>query len=289
MRFLLVLFLLVALPGPGKAWERLALSGEVTLGLTGAGQSLPLARIDMTASLPLTRPGGAPLGFELGLNQYLKDTKRPHETYAALVWNDRWRLGVVRPAYDSVVPSVFDEAVPQSSYETRAFVLSRATLDAMTRTEIPLGVSADWERGPLRGSVSAHYALRGEATLASAALAWSQDGLSLAAAAELVLEAHGRTRANLKAGLRLRRRVSDLSLSLLAPRANSAQDALQMAYWHRLSPRLWLGAMTHRQRGPGSRSALALRYGAGRLGTWHLAVTDEPGGPALHASVGWRF
>lgn len=130
------LFLTLALLCPVAA---LARSFEVEGG-TGIGF------VDATLTIPLARRG--PLDLEIGTYLFALDGKRPHETCAAVVWDDTWRLGAVRPAYDLVLPSVFARAAPHLAYDRAEYSRALATVEAMRRRALRAVVdAAPWPDG----------------------------------------------------------------------------------------------------------------------------------------------
>ena len=251
----------VALPARPGAQPRLTFSGSATVALSSDAPSPAIGLLDVTADIRLSHA----LHLEIGALEYVLRGKHPHETYAALAWNDRWRLGVIRPAYDGVLSSALVAMAPHAAFDARATHLSYATVGAMSRTDVPWGLSYSAQGANLRWGVSLHDTLRGGYRMLSGALAWSRGGWTLSAAAEGVWSSAGTWRgANLKAAAALSLPQTEVALTLFHPDANRAPDAAELSLTRHLRPRLDLGVVAHVEQGrSGDLAGLGLSYALG--------------------------
>lgn len=288
LRVLSVSLALLA-PLPALALD-LSFDGTLALGATSLDRTQAVGMVDATLTVPLTRR--VPLSFELGTYMIVLEGKRPHETYAALAWDDRYRLGVVRPAYDAVLPSVFERAAPLLAYERIEYSRSHATVEAMRATAVPFGLSAEGDQGPVRWWVSAHSDDKGGFDVLSAALSHEGAGWSLAAAVEAVREHDGPERVDSKIGGRL-----DLApqvgagVTWLMPDGNDRDDALALDVLWRATDRLDFSAFGEVTReGRDDAWGLAAEYRFLPDTSAILSGTDsDTGGSAWHLTLNQRF
>lgn len=284
-------FSLFAFAAAAQSLPRLDTGGTVTGGLTTRDEAAAIGRFDLTFDLPLQRGPDPALTFELGLFSFLRGGSHPHETYAALAWDDRLRLGVVRPAYDGVLLSPFALAAPLVEDETLATTRAHATEQAMRRTAVPYGLSWSQQTGALLWDLSLHDAAKGGFRAASLAASWETGSWTLAGAAEGVWERETGNweGANVKLGLRRDFGQAEAGLALLHPDANEAPDALEMDLRMPLAPSLTLGAMAHLEdASDGDRYGLSAEYALSPSDA--LAVTATGGSKsALHAGLTHRF
>ncbi len=205
--------------------QSLEFSGQLALGATQSVPGEAIGQADVTLALPLSRR--VPLVFEAGAYLFALYGKTPHETYVALVWNDRLRLGVVRPAYDSVLPSVFEQSAPALAYDRAEYARAQTTVAAMRRTAVPWGLSWRGRAGQLDWAVSAHHAEKGGFSAASLALRHVGEGWELAAAVEQVRGHSGAPDGtNAKIGGRVTIGRAEAGLAALFADANGRSTAL---------------------------------------------------------------
>lgn len=287
MRLALILAI-AALPA-GLQAQSFYLDGTVAIGATDAYAGHVVGQIDATATIPLSRRW--PLSFELGTYLFALDGKRPHETYAAFVWNDTLRLGVVRPAYDAVLPSVFERHAPYLAYARAEYARAHATTEAMRRTAVPWGLSYTHQAGDLRYWVSAHDAVKGQFRSASVALEWVRGPWSVAAAVEGVWDRRANYHGiNAKLGARYDFGDVEIGLTYLHPDANAKPDALALDIGWDVTDRLALSAFGEvSQTGKDDAYGIAARYALRPHMDATFAATDGAAGSAYHLTLAHRF
>jgi hypothetical protein len=306
MRFALCVFIALANPvlanpvlanplvGPAAP---LSFEGTIAIGTNDADGGSGIGAID--ATMKITMSTRVPLSLEIGTYLFALDSKRPHETYGALAWNDRLRLGAVRPAYDAVLPSVFARAAPYLAYSRAENTRAHATVEAMRRTAVPWGLSFGQEFGEglggglgvTRVDVSVHDASKGGFRSASVALSQSGDGWQVAAAVESVWSDDGTHHGlNTKLGGRYDFGQSTFGLAWLRAEANDRPDTLAIDFQTPLSDRFDLLAFgeTSRDRTDDA-YGLALDYGMRADTSVLFAVTESSGGGGVHLTLERRF
>lgn len=266
-----------------------SLEGTIAAGATDVLGGSGIGAIDATLKIPLSRR--VPLSFEIGTHLFALDGKRPHETYAAFNWDDTWRLGAVRPAYDLVLPSVFARAAPYLAYERAEFTRAHATVEAMRRTAVPWGLSWTQSFGQTDLALSVHDAEKGGFRTASASVRYRGDGWQVAAAVESVWSrdnAHDGVNAKLGARFDLGR--ADLGVTLMHPEANGKPDALALDVVFPVGTRLDVMAFGEITRdGSDDAYGLALDYKLRPDTSFLFAVTDGAAGSAAHLTLEYRF
>ena len=289
MRVIAVLCSLLC-PWPGAlladgSGSGLSLSGTVTGGFSSEIDGTGIGRFDLTLGVTSRHA----IGLEVGLYSFLRNGSHPHETYGALTLGEHLRVGVVRPAHDSVLTSPFALVAPAVEDATLPASRAYATEKAMQRTAVPVGLSWTGETAGTRWSASAHDARKGGFRALSLAAERSFDAWTLAAAVEAVTTRDGGDRigTNAKLGLGLHTERLDAGLTLLAPRANRVPDAVEMDVTVAVTPALRLGALAHLEhRRSGSHVGLSAEYGLGRSDTLAVTVGDRG---AVHAGLTHRF
>ncbi len=263
--------------------------GRVALSAHDLDGGSSIGVIDVTGVVPLGRK--APLGFEFGAFAYALTGKHPHETYAALVWNDRWRAGVVRPAYDSVLPSVFARAAPYLAYERAEYARAHATVEAMRHTAVPWGLSWRQSLGRTDVAVSLHDASKGHFGALSLAVAYNGEGWQLAAAIEAVSsDRHSIERINAKIGARVDLGRAELGIAYLHPDANRRPDALALDLVVPVPGRLNLMAFGEfTADGRDDAYGIALDHAFRPDSSLLVAATDGARGRAFHLTLEHRF
>jgi hypothetical protein len=269
--------------------EPLSFSGSVAIGATDIMGGSGIGLIDATLAIPLT--SRVPLDLEIGTYLYALDGKRPHETYGALTWDDTWRLGAVRPAYDAVLVSVFTRAAPYLAYERAEYTRAHATVEAMRRTAVPWGVS--WTEGFDRTdvAVSAHTAIKGGFQSGSVSILHRGEGWQLAAAVEAIWGSDGsQDGLNTKLGGRHDFGQADFGLTWLHPEANDRPDALALDMVARVSSRLDVLAFGEFSKdGQDDAYGLGLDYHARADSSVLFSMTDGARGDAVHLTLERRF
>ncbi|WP_417207119.1 hypothetical protein [Antarctobacter sp.] len=269
--------------------QSVSFEGTLALGTTDIAGGSGIGVIDATATIPLTRR--YPLTFELGAYLFGLDGKRPHETYGAFVWDDTWRVGVVRPAFDQVLPSVFARAAPYLAYERAEYTRAHATVEAMRRTAVPWGISWQQSFGQTDVAVSLHDANKGNFRSASIALTYHGAGWQLAAAVETVTEDDFTHEGiNAKLGARFDMGQMDVGITYLHPDANDTPDALALDVVFPVSSRvdmLAFGEIT--DKGKDDAYGLALDYKVRGDSSVLFAVTDGARDSAVHLTLERRF
>ncbi|WP_323771162.1 hypothetical protein [Antarctobacter sp.] len=269
--------------------QPVSFEGTLALGTTDIAGGSGIGVVDATVTIPLTRR--YPLTFEVGAYLFGLDGKRPHETYGAFAWDDTWRVGVVRPAFDQVLPSVFARAAPYLAYERAEYTRAHATVEAMRRTAVPWGISWQQSFGQTDVAVSLHDANKGNFRSASIALTYQGAGWQLAAAVETLTEddfTHAGI--NAKLGARFDMGQMDVGITYLHPDANETPDALALDVVFPVSSRvdmLAFGEIT--DKGKDDAYGLALDYKVRGDSSVLFAVTDGARDSAMHLTLERRF
>lgn len=269
--------------------QSFSFDGTVALGTTDIAGGSGIGVIDATAAIPLTQR--FPLTFEIGTYLFGLDGKRPHETYAAFAWDDTWRAGVVRPAFDQVLPSVFARTAPYLAYERAEYTRAHATVEAMRRTAVPWGVSWQQAFGQTDVAVSIHDAKKGNFRSASVALTYQGTGWTLAAAVETVTsDDFTHEGFNAKLGARFDVGQMDVGVTYLSPDVNDTPDALALDIVVPVSTRfdlLAFGELT--DKATDDAYGLALDYKIQPDSSALFAVTDGERDSAVHLTLERRF
>lgn len=269
--------------------EPMTLVGTMSAGATDRDGGPLIGLVDLTASMPLS--SDLPLSAEIGTYLFALDGKRPHETYLSLVYNDEWRFGAVRPAYDSVLPSAFTRPAPFLAYERAEYTRAFTTVRAMRATAVPLSVS--WQRsfGQTDIAITAHHADKGDFRSASASIRHRGDGWSVAAAVEPVKSLKGsEIKTNAKIGGRFDIGHGNFGVALLRPEANNRPDALSLDMVLPVSDELdvlLLGEFT--ESALDDAYGLAMSYQLPPNSSVFVAATDGEAGHALHLTLETSF
>lgn len=288
-RSLALVVALAAMTASPLSAQSLKFAGTVDAGVTDMTRDPMFGAVDMTVSAPLAVQGR--LAFEFGAYLFALDGKKPHETYAAFTWDDRFRLGVVRPAYDLVLPSVFEHTAPFLAYQRAEYGRSFNTVEAMRHTAVPWGLSAQGSAGSMDWVVSAHRAEKGGFSAASAAVTYTGQGYRLMAAVETIRDDAGALDGtNAKIGARFDLGRSEFGIAWLHPDANARPDALSLDARIPLTGQITLAALGEFTEGAKDDAyGLALTRKFGKYGATTVAVTDGAAGPGLHLTHSYRF
>lgn len=264
-----------------------SVSGRVAASATDLNEGTGIAAIDVTFALPITTR----LSAELGTYLFALEGKRPHETYVGLALDNRWRFGAVRPAYDSVLPSVFERVAPYLAYRRAEYTRAHATTEAMRNTAVPSGLSWQQRFGQTSWAVSLHDAAKGGFRSISAAYTLHGTGWQLAAAAEPVWLRDGSyLGTNAKLGLRAELGSGEVGVAILHPDANNRPDALAGDLAYPLNSRLDLRTFGELTRGRTDDAyGLALDHAIHGNSNVILALTDGAAGRAIHLTLERRF
>ena len=269
--------------------EPLSFSGTVAIGANDVQGGSGIGFIDATLTVPLT--SRVPLTLEIGGYLFALDSKRPHETYVNLSWDDTWRVGAVRPAYDFVLPSVFERAAPYLAYERAEYARSHATVEAMRRTAVPWGLSWTHSTGDADLMVSLHDASKGNFRAASVAFVRQGDGWQISGAVEALWTHEGVFDGlHTKLGGRATAGPAEVGLTWLHPDSNDRPDALAMDVIAPLGDRLDLMAFGEfTEGGMDDAYGIGLDYGLRPDSHVLFAVTDGARGDAVHMTLERRF
>lgn len=233
------LSLVIATLATPAAAQALYFEGDLSFAVSSDDDRSALARIDMIASIGLFRLSSQRLELELGVFGYYFQGDRPHETYAALSLDDRWRVGVMRPAYDLVMPSVFALTAPAVADERAEYARALTTTRALRFNDVPIGLAyTDRGDGYLWG-VSIHDADDGDFRSMSAAFELETGQWVWSFASEGVWDRQNTFEgANTKFGARWADRSWTIGMAWLHPDANARPDALAFDLAYALSEEL---------------------------------------------------
>lgn len=271
--------------------QSLHLAGEASLSATTVADDPAIGRLDFDLTFPLAAKRGLPLSLEIGAFAYVLPQKRPHETYVALAWDERLRLGVVRPAYDFVLPSVFARHAPYLAYARAEYTRAYTTTNAMRRTAVPWGLSYTDQSDTVKWAASAHNASKGGFRSASLAARWDRGEWQLAAAAEGVWDftgAHGGT--NAKLGASWTGAPWTVGAAYLHPGAEKLPDAVSLDVSYQINSHLSLsgfGEVT--DKGQDDAFGIAAEYALPPKAALSLAATQWHGDTGLHLTLSRHF
>ncbi|EPX76232.1 hypothetical protein [Salipiger mucosus] len=276
---------------PARATDGLRLEGSLSAGLSSEVEDAGIGRLDATLRLPLGRHAALP-ALELGLFSFYREASNPHETYVALNWGDTLRLGVVRPAYDAVLPSVFAGILPATEDALFESAGSFATDAALRHTSVPLGLSITQTTGELDWSLSLHDDARGDFRAVSAAVSHEARGWRIEGAVERVWHPQDASPEGTSAKLGLHRDMgaAEAGIALLHPGAEHGRDALELDFSYRAGARTTLSALAHVERSGGTdRYGLVTEHALGASDTLAVGATAGTGEAGLHAGLTHRF
>lgn len=269
--------------------QQVDFDGELRVGATGLNGGQGIGAADFVASFDFFRT--VPLGAELGFYGFAGRAGRPHETYVALTWKDKWRVGFTRSAYDTVLISAFDHAAPMVGLNRVEYTRALATVEPIRRGAVPAGLSYTAKLGEATWAASAHHASKGDFTAVALAVSQDWERLTLAAAVEGVWAGVATTDGvNAKLGGTYDFGATRLGFAYLHPGANARPDtlALDLAY----SPVKGLDLLAF---GEISLDDSDDAYGVAAdfilrdSTSWIVSATDSQSGSAFHATLEQRF
>lgn len=288
---LLILFSNVSSVGESMA-QSLGFSGDVSLGVNSFDDRIGIARVDAMLSLGLFSVAERRLSVELGTFAYFFKGDRPHETYAALAYDDRARLGVVRPAYDLVLPSVFALTAPAIAEMRAEYARALTTTEAMRFNAVPVGVSYTSDEGSTLWAVSAHDVTKGEDFSAVSAAFQRGDGRWVwSVAVEGVWDKWDDFQGvNAKVGGRWTGDQWKIGLAYLHPDANARPDAFALAASYALSKDLSLSAFAEITQSAGDDAyGIAGVYDVSKAADLVLSNTEADGSYEYHFTYTRRY
>jgi len=269
--------------------QQLDFDGELRVGATSLYGGEGIGAADLIVGFDFFRT--VPLGAEIGFYGFAGKSGRPHETYAALTWNDTWRVGFTRSAYDTVLKSTFDHAAPRVGLDRVEYTRALATVEPIRRGAVPWGVSYTGSFGQTSVVASAHHASKGDFTAVALAVSREWESLTLSGAVEGVWADIVTTDGiNAKLGGTYDFGSLRAGLAYLHPGANARPDTLafDLAY----SPIKGLDLLAF---GEISLDDTDDAYGVAAdfilrdSTSWILSATDSSGGSAFHATLEQRF
>lgn len=266
-------------------------SGDIVVGITDASEGTAIARINADVTFSLEALTDLPAKIDVGTFMYVLPSKRPHETYISLVWQDRWRIGAVRPAYDAVLPSVFAFHAPYLAYDeaenTRAF----ATVQAMRKTAVPYGLSYTADEGSHFWGVSLHVAPEDDFQTLSGAVSVRHAAWTFSAAAEGVWHARNKSEEfNTKLGVEYQQGNVDLKAAFFHPEANDRSDLIALEASYQLTGDASVsafGEVVHQEES--ASYGMALNYALSPRTSLGGAITQQEQGMNLHFSLAVDF
>ncbi|MFN3210322.1 MAG: hypothetical protein ACE369_15205 [Roseovarius sp.] len=278
-------------PDAAAAADWVDFSGDISVGANSIQDNAFMSRVDAMLTFTLFDIGDSPFAFEFGTFGYYYKGDRPHETYAAFVYDDRFRLGVVRPAYDQVLISPFDFTAA-SIAETRAeYTRARATTEALRFNSVPVGVSYGDTTGNTAWAVSLLDAGKGNFRSASAAAEWQGAPFTIAAAIEGVWDPKDDFDGiNAKLGTRWQEGRLDIGAAFLHPDANQRPDAVAIDVNYNVWRDLTLSGFGEVTRGStNSAYGVAARYDFKDRSDVSFAVTDTKADEEVHFTYTRRY
>ncbi|WP_428513242.1 hypothetical protein [Roseovarius sp.] len=278
-------------PDAAAAADWVDFSGDVSVGANSIQDNAFMSRVDAMLTFRLFDVADSPVAFEFGTFGYYYKGDRPHETYAAFVYDDRFRLGVVKPAYDRVLISPFDFTAA-SVAETRAeYTRARATTEALRFNSVPVGVSYGDTTGDTAWAVSLLDASDGNFRSAAGSAEWRAQAMTFAAAIEGVWDPKDHfDGVNAKIGARWQQGRLDIGAAVLHPDANQRPDAVAFDVNYNVWRDLTLsgfGEVT-----PDSTTSaygLAARYDFADRSDVSFAVTDTTTDEEVHFTYTRRY
>lgn len=278
-------------PDAATAADWVDFSGDISVGANSIQDNAFMSRVDAMLTFTLFDVADSPVAFEFGTFGYYYKGDRPHETYAAFVYDDRFRLGVVKPAYDRVLISPFDFTAA-SVAETRAeYTRARATTEALRFNSVPVGVSYGDTTGDTSWAVSLLDASDGNFRSASGSAEWRAQAMTFAAAIEGVWDPKDHFDGiNAKIGARWQEGRLEIGAAFLHPDANQRPDAVAFDVNYNVWRDLTLSGFGEVTRdSTTSAYGLAARYDFADRSDVSFAVTDTTTDEEVHFTYTRRY
>ncbi|QFT98239.1 hypothetical protein FIU85_13055 [Roseovarius sp. THAF8] len=278
-------------PDVAAAADWVDFSGDISVGANSIQDNAFMSRVDAMLTFTLFDVADSPVAFEFGTFGYYYKGDRPHETYAAFVYDDRFRLGVVKPTYDRVLISPFDFTAA-SIAETRAeYTRARATTEALRFNSVPVGVSYGDTTGDTSWAVSLLDASDGNFRSAAGSAEWRAQAMTFAAAIEGVWDPKDHFDGiNAKIGARWQDGRFDIGAAFLHPDANQRPDAVAFDVNYNLWRDLTLSGFGEVTRdSTTSAYGLAARYDFADRSDVSFAVTDTTTDEEVHFTYTRRY
>ena len=269
--------------------QQVDFDGELRVGATSLNGGEGIGAADLIMGFDFFRT--VPLGAELGFYGFAGKAGRPHETYAALTWNDTWRVGFTRSAYDTVLISTFDHTAPRVGSDRVEYTRALATVEPIRRGAVPWGASYTGTLGQTPFVASAHHASKGDFTAVAFAVEREWENFTLAGAVEGVWADIVTTDGvNAKIGGTYDLGSTRLGLAYLHPGANARPDtlALDVAY----SPLQGLDLLAFSELSLDDKDdafGVAADFILRDSTSWIVSATETRQGTAFHATLEQRF
>jgi len=269
--------------------QQIDIDGELRVGATSLNGGEGIGAADLIVGFDFFRT--VPLGAELGFYGFAGKPGRPHETYAALTWNDTWRVGFTRSAYDTVLISTFDHAAPRLGLDRVEYTRALATVEPIRRGAVPAGLSYTGRFGQTTVVASAHHASKGDFTALALAVSREWENLTLAGAIEGVWAGVVATDGiNAKLGGTYDFGAARMGLAYLHPGANARPDTLALDLAYSATKGLDLLAfgeisLDDKDDAYGVAADFILRDST----SWIVSATESRSGTAFHATLEQRF
>ena len=269
--------------------QQLDFDGELRVGATSLNGGEGIGAADLIVGFDFFRT--VPLGAELGFYGFAGKAGRPHETYAALTWDDTWRLGFTPSAYDSVLISTFDHTAPRLGSNRVEYTRALATVEPIRRGAVPWGLSYTGTFGQTTVVASAHHASKGDFTAVALAVSREWENFTLAGAVEGVWADIVTTDGvNAKIGGTYDFGRTRMGLAYLHPGANARPDTLALDLAFSATKGLDLLAfgeisLDDKDDAYGVAADFILRDST----SWIMSATESRDGTAFHATLEQRF
>uniref|UniRef100_UPI003B52787F hypothetical protein n=1 Tax=Roseovarius indicus TaxID=540747 RepID=UPI003B52787F len=269
--------------------QQVDFDGELRVGATSLNGGEGIGAADLIMGFDFFRT--VPLGAELGFYGFAGKAGRPHETYAALTWNDTWRVGFTRSAYDTVLISTFDHTAPRVGSDRVEYTRALATVEPIRRGAVPWGACYTGTLGQTTFVASAHHASKGDFTAVAFAVEREWENFTLAGAVEGVWADIVTTDGvNAKIGGTYDLGSTRLGLAYLHPGANARPDtlALDVAY----SPLQGLDLLAFSELSLDDKDdafGVAADFILRDSTSWIVSATETRQGTAFHATLEQRF
>lgn len=269
--------------------QQVDFDGELRVGATSLNGGEGIGAADLIMGFDFFRT--IPLGAELGFYGFAGKAGRPHETYAAFVWDDKWRVGFTRSAYDTVLTSTFDHTAPMVGLNRVEYTRALATVEPIRRGAVPAGLSYTGTLGDATVVASAHHASKGDFTAVALSVSQEWDSFTLAGAVEGVWAGIVTTDGvNAKLGGSYDFGATRLGLAYHHPGANARPDTLAFDLaWSPLDGLDLLAFGELSLDDDDDAYGLAADFILRDSTSWIMSATESRSGTAFHATLEQRF